>query len=93
MKGRGDTPNEHDVLTGTQMDGTAFPPGEDCTCRNWTYSGAEGAVMVGHSDRTGLDESVAAKSWNASQPSRGGCGQDALIGTGGAGYFYCFSAQ
>lgn len=93
VKGRGDTPNEHDVLTGTQMDGTAFAAGEDRTCRNWTYNGADGAVMVGHSDRTGLDESVAAKSWNASHPSRGGCSQDALKGTGGAGYFYCFAAQ
>jgi hypothetical protein len=93
VKGRGDTPNMHDVLTGTQADGTAFPPGEDRTCGNWTRSGAEGAAMLGHSDRTGLDESAAAKSWNTSHASRGGCSQDALKSTGGAGLFYCFAAN
>ena len=92
VKGRGDTPNEHDMLTGTQMDGTAFPPGEDRTCGNWTKNSTEGSAMLGHSDRTGLDESVAAKSWNASHPSRG-CTPDGLKSTGGAGYFYCFAAQ
>ena len=62
--GRGDTPNTHDILTGTKPDGTAFPPGDDMTCGNWTKSGA-GTAMLGHSDRTGLDESAAAKSWNS----------------------------
>lgn len=93
INGRGDQPNMHDVLTGTQPDGTAFAGAEDRTCGNWTKSGAEGAVMVGHHDRTGLDESPPAKSWNSSHPSRGGCSQDALKGTGGAGLFYCFAAN
>lgn len=93
VSGRGDPVNTHDVLTGSQPDGTAFPSGEDRTCGNWTRSGTEGAVMLGHSDRTGLDESVAAKSWNASHPSRGGCSPAALKSTGGAGLFYCFAAD
>ncbi len=91
VKGRGDTPNQHDILTGSQGNGTAFAEGPDMTCGNWTRSGTEGAVMVGHHDRTGLDESPPAKSWNASHPSRGGCSQDALRSTGGAGLFYCFA--
>lgn len=93
VNGRGDNPNTHDILTGTQMDGTAFPAGNDMTCGNWTKGGAEGAAMVGHSDRTGLDESVAAKSWNASHASRGGCSAAALKGTGGAGLLYCFATN
>ncbi|KPL53009.1 hypothetical protein ABB55_12930 [Prosthecomicrobium hirschii] len=93
VNGRGDTPNTHDVLTGTQPDGTAFAAGEDRTCGNWTKSGADGIATVGHSDRTGLDESAAAKSWNSSHNSRGGCSQDALKSTGGAGLFYCFAAN
>jgi hypothetical protein len=93
INGRGDKPNMHDVLTGSQPDGTAFAAGEDRTCGNWTMSGAEGAVMVGHHDRTGLDESPPAKSWNSSHASRGGCGQEALKGTGGNGLFYCFAGN
>lgn len=93
VNGRGDNPNTHDIITGSQADGTAFPPGEDRTCANYTLSGTTGAVMVGHSDRTGLDESPPAKSWNMSHPSRGGCSQDALKGTGGAGMLYCFAAN
>ncbi|WP_245416380.1 hypothetical protein [Microvirga sp. 17 mud 1-3] len=93
VKGRGDTPNTHDMLTGTQADGTAFPPGEDRTCGNWTKSGTDGAVMLGHHDRMGLDETPPAKSWNTSHPSRGGCSQDALKSTGGAGLFYCFATN
>lgn len=95
VNGRGDKPNMHDILTGSQPDGTAFPAGDDRTCRNWTTSGA-GAAMVGHSDRTGLDESAPAKSWNSSHPSRGpggGCSQDDLKSTGGNGLFYCFAAN
>jgi hypothetical protein len=91
VNGRGDTPNMHDVVTGTQADGTAFPAGEDRTCGNYTKSGA-GSVMVGHSDRTGLDDSAPAKSWNASHPSRG-CSQDDLKGTGGNGFLYCFATN
>lgn len=89
VNGRGDTPNEHDMLTGSQADGTAFATAEDRTCRNWT-SGGEGSAMVGHHDRIGLDESAAAKSWNASHPSRG-CSTPALRQSGGAGLFYCFA--
>jgi hypothetical protein len=93
VNGRGDTPNMHDILTGSQPDGTAFAGGDDRTCGNWTKSGAEGAVMMGHHDRQGLTEDPPAKSWNSSHPSRGGCGQDALKGTGGAGLFYCFATN
>jgi len=95
VNGRGDTPNTHDILTGTQPDGTAFPPGQDKTCGNWTKSGA-GTAMVGHSDRTGLDESAPAKSWNSSHDSRGtdgGCSQNDLKSTGGAGLLYCFAVN
>ncbi|WP_245576919.1 hypothetical protein [Kaistia adipata] len=93
VNGRGDKPNTHDILTGSQPDGTAFPAGDDKTCGNWTKSGEEGAAMVGHHDRKGLDESDAAKSWNSSHLSRGGCSQTALQGTGGAGLIYCFAAK
>ncbi|QRG06250.1 hypothetical protein EZH22_25315 [Xanthobacter dioxanivorans] len=92
VNGRGDTPNMHDILTGSQADGTAFGPGEDRTCGNYTKSGADGAVMLGHHDRTGLDDSAAAKSWNSSHLSRG-CSQDALKSTGGAGLLYCFAVN
>lgn len=92
VNGRGDTPNQHDILTGSQADGTAFGPGEDRTCGNYTRSGSEGAVMLGHHDRSGLDDSAAAKSWNMSHLSRG-CSQDALKSTGGAGLLYCFAAN
>jgi len=90
VNGRGDQPNTHDILTGTMADGTKAA---DQTCGDWTMSGAEGAAMLGHHDRMGLDESAAAKSWNASHASRGGCSQEALQGTGGAGLFYCFAAN
>ncbi len=93
VNGRGDKPNTHDILTGSQPDGTAFAAGEDRTCANWTLSGAEGAVMVGHHDRAGLDDSAPAKSWNSSHASRGGCSQEALKGTGGNGLFYCFAEK
>jgi hypothetical protein len=91
VNGRGDTPNMHDILTGSQPDGRGIAGNVDSTCSNWTNSGA-GAAMVGHSDRTGLDDSVPAKSWNSSHQSRG-CGMDALKSTGGAGLFYCFAVN
>jgi len=91
VKGRGDQPNEHDILTGTQDDGTAFPAGEDKTCGNWTKVG-EGSAIVGHHDRAGLDTSPPALSWNSSHATRG-CSMDLLRPTGGAGYFYCFAAN
>ncbi len=89
VNGRGDTPNRHDILTGSKPDGTKIA---DQTCGDWTSDG-EGAAMMGHHDRKGLDDSAAAKSWNSSHASRGGCGQEALKGTGGDGLFYCFAAN
>ena len=91
VNGRGDTPNMHDILTGSQPDGTAFAGADDRTCGNWTKSG-DGAAVVGHHDRMGLNEEPPAKSWNSSHPSRG-CSDAALIGTGGAGRLYCFAAK
>jgi hypothetical protein len=90
---RGFAPNRHDVLTGSNMQGRAFPAGEDRTCRNWTSS-TQGAAMVGHIDKMGLRDDAESKSWNASHPSRGpdgGCSQNDLRGTGGDGLFYCFA--
>src|SRR6202163_2724737 len=87
INGRGDTPNRHDVLTGSQADGTAFAAGDDRTCKNWTSS-TQGSAMVGHSDRIGVRDDDAAKSWNSSHPSRGpegGCSQADLKSTGGDG--------
>jgi hypothetical protein len=95
VNGRGDTPNRHDILTGSTPDGRAFPPDEDRTCGNWTKS-TQGAAMVGHHDRMGRDEEPPAKSWNSSHPSRGpdgGCSQADLRSTGGDGLFYCFAAN
>ena len=89
VKDRNDPPNMHDILTGSKPDGTTFPAGEDMTCGNWTKSG-DGSAMVGHVNRSGLDDSAAAKSWNSSHPSKG-CSQDGLISTGGAGLLYCFA--
>jgi hypothetical protein len=95
VNGRGDTPNMHDILTGSKPDGTAFGVDADMTCANWTSSG-KGAAMVGHSDRTGLDESAPMRSWNSSHPSRGpggGCSQNDLKSTGGKGLLYCFATD
>jgi hypothetical protein len=93
VNGRGDSPNRHDILTGSQPDGRAFPAGEDKTCGNWTKSG-EGTAIVGHHDRQGLRDDDPSKSWNSSHPSRGpdgGCSQADLRSTGGDGLFYCFA--
>jgi hypothetical protein len=95
VNGRGDTPNRHDILTGSQPDGRAFPAGDDKTCGNWTKS-TQGAAMVGHHDRMGLRDDDASKSWNSSHLSRGpdgGCSQADLRSTGGDGLFYCFAAK
>lgn len=91
VNGRGDTPNMHDMLTGSQPDGTFIAGNADSTCGNWTQSG-EGSAMLGHSDRTGTNDPELAKSWNSSHQSRG-CSADALKSTGGAGLFYCFAAD
>lgn len=89
VNGRGDSPNRHDILTGTMMDGTAYFPRvtEDRTCGNWTSSG-EGSATVGHHDRHGGGNI----SWNSAHNSRG-CSQEALASTGGAGLFMCFAAN
>jgi hypothetical protein len=91
VNGRGDSPNTHDVLTGSQPNGTFIAGEANSTCANWTQS-EQGAAMVGHHDKTGLDESVPAKSWNSSHQSRG-CSQDNLKASGGAGLYYCFAAD
>ena len=91
VKGRGDSPNEHDLLTGSRADGTAFAPQTDTTCKAWTSS-SEGSAIVGHHDRTGPLPENWAKSWNFSHQSAG-CSQEALIRTGGTGRFYCFAAN
>jgi hypothetical protein len=91
VNGRGDSPNRHDVLTGSTPEGRAFPEGDDRTCGNWSKSG-QGAAMVGHHDRMGLRDDAPSKSWNASHPSRG-CSVQALRGSGGEGLIYCFAAN
>ncbi|MEH6950220.1 lectin [Nitrobacter sp. NHB1] len=95
VNGYGDTPNRHDMLTGSQPNGTAFAGTEDRTCGNWTSS-IHGAAMLGHSDINGPASNPTAKSWNAAHPSRGpdgGCSQNDLKSTGGAGLFYCFAVN
>jgi hypothetical protein len=91
VNGRGDTPNEHDILTGSRADGTAFAPQTDTTCKAWTSS-TDGSAVVGHHDRVGPLPEVWARSWNFSHQSVG-CSQEALIRTGGSGRFYCFAAD
>jgi hypothetical protein len=90
VNGRGDTPNTHDVLTGSMADGTlaSNEAGAPLTCNNWTSNAADGSATVGHHDRVG--GGAAPTSWNASHPSRG-CGQPNLVATGGAGLYYCFA--
>lgn len=90
VNGRGDTPNMHDILTGSQANGTAFADGTDHTCSNWTANGDTGSAQVGHHDRQGGGADPT--SWNAAHGSRG-CGQTQLHATGGNGYFYCFAAN
>jgi hypothetical protein len=85
INGVGDTPNTHDMLTGSQTDGRAYTDSADHTCNNWTSSGA-GSAQAGHSDRIGAGNT----SWNSAHPTRG-CSQEALISTGGVGLFYCFA--
>jgi hypothetical protein len=92
VNGRGDSPNRHDVLTGSQPDGTAFKTAGDTTCGNWTRSGSDGAAWVGHHDRIGLGTDDASKSWNSSHVSKG-CSDDGLKSTGGAGLLYCFAMK
>jgi hypothetical protein len=91
VNGRADKPNEHDILTGSRADGTAFAPQTDTTCKGWTSS-SDGSAIVGHHDRTGPLPEAWAQSWNFSHQSAG-CSQEALVRTGGAGRFYCFAAD
>lgn len=95
INGRGDTPNRHDILTGSTVDGKAFPADKDMTCKNYTSS-TQGSVMLGHNDRIGLRDDAESHSWNSSHPSRGpegGCSQADLRSTGGDGLLYCFAAN
>ena len=89
VNGRGDTPNQHDILTGALMDGTLSPDTTDTTCNNWTSS-STGAAYVGHHDRQGGGANPT--SWNSAHLSRG-CSQQNLVGTGGNGLFYCFAVN
>ena len=89
VAGFGFTPNYHDILTGSQMDGRAWPGNLNLTCNNWTSS-TFGAAMVGHIDRRGGADTVFQRSWNAAHMSRS-CTQDDLRATGGNGLFYCFA--
>ena len=88
INGRGDRPNMHDILTGSNADGRLVA---GKTCNNWTNSG-QGSAFLGHHDRRGMRDDAPSKSWNASHPSRG-CGQDNLRRTGGNGLFYCFAVR
>lgn len=89
ISGRGDPVNMHDILTGSSPDGRAVAGPKDTTCGNWTSSG-DGSAIVGHHDRSGLDDSAPAKSWNSSHATQG-CSLDALKKTGGGGLLFCFA--
>src|SRR5262249_27210370 len=91
VNGRAESPNQHDMLTGSQPDGTAASGGGDTTCSNWT-SGDKGSAPVGHHDRWGLRDDAASVSWNSSHGSKG-CSQPALVSTGGNGLIYCFASD
>jgi hypothetical protein len=86
VNGRGDSPNMHDIITGTNLDGSAG----DTTCMNWTSNAEDGSANAGHHDRQGGGANPT--SWNFAHPTRG-CSQPNLIATGGNGYFYCFAAN
>jgi len=88
VNGVGDTPNTHDILTGSQPDGRAYTDAADHTCGNWTSNGATGIAQLGHSDKQG----GGGGSWNSQHPSRG-CSQPNLVSTGGAGLLYCFAVN
>jgi hypothetical protein len=88
VKGFGDKPNEHDIITGSTPDGRAFADAADHTCRNYTSSAADASTQLGHFDRTGGGNT----SWNSAHASRG-CGQENLVSTGGAGLLYCFAVN
>lgn len=89
VNGRGDDPNMHDILTGSNMDGTAYTGEDYDNCGNWTSNGEDGSAAVGHHDRIGGGQNPT--SWNSAHASRG-CSQENLQGTGGNGFYYCFAA-
>jgi len=89
IKVRGDTPNMHDILTGSTMEGRAFPANMNLTCNNWTSSNF-GSAMLGHGDREGLADTVWQHSWNSAHMSRD-CTQPGFVATGGNGLLYCFA--
>lgn len=86
--GEFERPNQHDILTGSKTDGTAYTDTLERTCKNWTSSSPDGSAQVGHHDRVSR---ITSASWNSAHPSRG-CSQENLIATGGNGLFYCFAA-
>lgn len=90
INGRGDTPNMHDIITGSTMGGMVVTDTVDTTCGNWTSSAADGGAWLGHHDRIGGGANPT--SWNAAHRSRG-CGQQNLVATGGNGLFYCFGSR
>ena len=89
VNGRGDSPNMHDILTGSNLDGTAYAAEGYTNCGNWTGNG-EGSARLGHHDRQGGGENPT--SWNSAHNSRG-CSQENLVATGGNGLFYCFAVN
>jgi len=94
VNGRTEKPNTHDILTGSRIDGTAFPgsPFPDMTCSNWSNGSDSGAAMTGHHDRVGPIDNAWAKSWNSAHPTLG-CSPEKIRPTGGEGLFYCFAIQ
>ncbi len=90
VNGRGDSPNQHDILTGSDLDGTFWDGEGHTVCDNWSSNGTEGGARVGHHDRQGGGDNPT--SWNSAHTSRG-CSQENLQATGGNGYFYCFAAN
>ncbi len=94
VNGKGDTPNQHDMFTGSRPDGTAFPgaPFADMSCGNWTKSSADGSAMTGHHDRSGPIDAPWASSWNSTHPTLG-CSPEKIRPTGGDGRFYCFAVK
>jgi hypothetical protein len=94
VNGRTEKPNKHDILTGSRLDGTAFPgkPFPDMTCSNWTNGGDSGGAMTGHHDRVGPSDASWAVSWNSAHPTLG-CSMEKIRPTGGDGLFYCFAAK
>src|SRR3954447_403721 len=90
VNGRGDTPNQHDILTGSQLDGTAFKEEGDHTCSDWSSTSSGGSAQLGHHDRQGGGQNPT--SWNSAHASKG-CSQENLVATGGSGRFYCFAVK